>query len=360
VIHSQGIYKAMQEITTEVLERALDKWTQEAAINIHAELGELIYDIMGRIMFGAAWSSQKVGRDIKALHVYLIENSEKWAYQPPDQIKDEPEYQMYLDTIMHLRGICGSMLDEKREQVTNADKVDAFSLLLFAKDDDGKPFFDREFAISTMIGFLNGAYDTTHSTLHWALFHLAKFPDVQAKLRQEILAVIGESGPFTMAQSNQVSYLENFVKESQRCKPTTPFNMRTNPDKDVRIGGVQIPKETTVITPYFLAYQNPAVFGFGANDPNCFDPTRWEGDDERAKMRSDFLTPFGGGSRICIGFPLAKIEIKTALVAILRRSRVILPESVPLPMKTHLEAGVLQPVQKFKLKFEGRGGASRM
>merc|ERR1712070_818262 len=107
--------------------------TQEPSINIHGELGELIYDIMGRIMFGAAWSSQKVGKDIKALHVFLIENSERWAYQPPEQIQDDPEYKMYLDTIMHLRGICGNLLDEKRTQVTNSDKVDAFSLLLFAK-----------------------------------------------------------------------------------------------------------------------------------------------------------------------------------------------------------------------------------
>merc|ERR1719401_3167089 len=194
-----------------------------------------------------------------------------------------------------------------------------------------------------MIGFLNGAYDTTHSTLHWALFHLAKFPAVQEKLRQDIVDVVGVSGPFTMAQSNQVHYLENFVKESQRCKSTTPFNMRTNPDRDVTIDGVHIPKGTTVITPYFLSFQNPAVFGPGADDPDGFDPTRWEGEDEEAKKRSEYMTPFGGGGRICVGFPIAKIEIKTAIVAVLRRARISLAEDVVLPLKTHTEAGVLQP-----------------
>jgi cytochrome P450 len=363
VIHSQGMYKEMQDVTTEVMEKAIAEWTNGPAINLHHELGWLIYDIMGRLMFGGQWSSQTVGREIKALHQYLIENSEKWAYLPPAQKETEPDYKKYMGTIQQLREICGRMLDEKRAEAEGGkpSKVNAFSLLLFAKGDDGKEFFDREFAISTMVGFLNGAYDTTHSTLHWALFHLAKFPAVQEKLRHDILNVVGESGPFTMAQSNQVQYLENFVKESQRCKATTPFNMRTSPDRDVTIGSVHIPKGTTVITPYFLTYQNAAVFGPGADDPEGFDPTRWEGESDAAKKRSEYLTPFGGGGRICLGFPLAKIEIKTAIVAILRRSRISLAEDVALPMKTHTEAGVLQPVKKFYVKFDKRApGQSKL
>jgi enoyl-CoA hydratase len=283
VIHSQGIYKAMQDITTEALEKAIVEWSNGPAINLHQELGWVIYDIMGKIMFGGEWSSQTIGREIKRLHQYLIENSERWAYLPEEQKAKEPDYKKYIGTIQQLRDICGNMLDEKRKQGEQPTTVNAFSLLLTAKGADGKDFFDREFAISTMVGFLNGAYDTTHSTLHWALFHLAKFPAVQETLRQEILKSVGENGPFTMAQCNKVAYLENVVKESQRCKATTPFNMRSNPDRDVTIKGVHIPKGTTVITPYFLAYQNTAAFGSGADDPNCFDPTRWEGEDDAAK-----------------------------------------------------------------------------
>ena len=40
--------------------------------------------------------------------------------------------------------------------------------------------------ISAVIGLLNGAYDTTHATTTWFLYHVAKFPAVQARLLQEI------------------------------------------------------------------------------------------------------------------------------------------------------------------------------
>merc|ERR1712110_440296 len=180
------------------------------------------------------------------------------------------------------------------------------------------------------------------------------------KVRQEILKNVGASGPFSMADVNNVTYLESFVKESQRSKPTTPFNLRTNEERDVSIGGVHVPKGTTVVLPYLLPFKDPAVFGSGAEDPMGFDPNRFEGDNDVAKKRITYLTPFGGGPRMCLGFPLAKIEIKVSVVAILRRARIVLAEDVPLPMKTHTEAGCLQPVTKFKVKFELLPPASKM
>jgi cytochrome P450 len=43
-----------------------------------------------------------------------------------------------------------------------------------------------------------------------------------------------------------------------------------------------------------------------------FDPTRWL-DAAAARRLDDHMMPFGGGSRICVGMPLAYAEIYVTL-----------------------------------------------
>lgn len=244
----------------------------------------------------------------------------------------------------------------KSSSTPPARRADAFTLLLQERNPDGTPFFDREFAISTMIGFLNGAYDTTHSTLSWTLFHLAKFPESQERLRKEIFKTVGASHPFDLEEARKLEELQLFVQESQRNKATTPFNMRVNPHADVTITTasgekVHVPKGTTVTTPYFLAYKDEEIFGEDAASGMGFCPHRFAGEEEADIKRNSFLTPFGGGSRMCLGFLLATVEMKAAIICVLRRCSLMLAEPVPLPMDTLLEAGVLQPVKHFKIHF---------
>eukprot|EP00756_Hemistasia_phaeocysticola_P021205 Hpha_TRINITY_DN15762_c0_g1::TRINITY_DN15762_c0_g1_i2::g.41780::m.41780 len=453
IIRAESTMNLMHEITIERFNAALDRWTGQS-VDCHKELGEQIYDIMGRVMFGSEWSQTDVGPRIRELHLYLIEHSNRWAYLPDEMKEKEKDYQTFKRNIQELRDICARVLDAKRAQLglptddgqvhsgvaratasgldatavgltataqglttvapgfgkqgagvsaladglsrtaeglkaaarllnrattegqdadisqcpvhgaqrtsgatsSVARRMDAFTLLLQERNPDGTPFFDREFAISTMIGFLNGAYDTTHSTLSWTLFHLAKFPESQEKLRKEILKTLGASHPFSLQEARQLELLQDFVQESQRNKATTPFNMRTNPHADVTITTgsgekVLVPKGTSVTTPYFLAYKDEEVFGEGAADAMSFCPHRFQGDDQAGVLRNSFLTPFGGGPRMCLGFLLATVEMKAAIICVLRRCSLMLAEPVPLPMPTLLEAGVLQPVNHFKIHF---------
>eukprot|EP00756_Hemistasia_phaeocysticola_P021204 Hpha_TRINITY_DN15762_c0_g1::TRINITY_DN15762_c0_g1_i1::g.41768::m.41768 len=465
IIRAESTMNLMHEITIERFNAALDRWTGQS-VDCHKELGAQIYDIMGSVMFGNEWSQTDVGPRIRELHLYLIENSNRWAYLPDEMKEKEKDYQTFKNNIQELRDICARVLDAKRAQLglptddgqvhsgvakatasgldatalgltataqglttvapgfgsqghgvtaladglsrtaeglkaaakllsraatakastdSNASyptpgearpgpsgatshasypdapggsggRIDAFTLLLQERNPDGTPFFDKEFAISTMIGFLNGAYDTTHSTLHWTLFHLAKFPEAQEKLRKEIFRTLGASHPFSLQEARELDFLQEFVQESQRNKATTPFNMRTNPHADVTITTgsgekVLVPKGTSVTTPYFLAYKDEHVFGEGAADDMNFCPHRFQGDDQAGVLRNSFLTPFGGGPRMCLGFLLATVEMKAAIICVLRRCSLMLAEPVPLPMPTLLEAGVLQPVRHFKIHF---------
>eukprot|EP00756_Hemistasia_phaeocysticola_P053923 Hpha_TRINITY_DN29871_c0_g1::TRINITY_DN29871_c0_g1_i2::g.2933::m.2933 len=96
---------------------------------------------------------------------------------------------------------------------------------------------------------------------------------------------------------------------------------------------------------YSLIGRDEKVFGKGASDPHGFNPDRFLQDTQRGEI----LTPFGGSTRKCVGSLLAQIELKAALIAILRKSRVSLAQETKLPMATELEAGVLVPKNPVKV-----------
>lgn len=227
------------------------------------------------------------------------------------------------------------------------DDETALTLLLTSKDKDGNPFFSRSRMISTTCGFLNGAYDTTHATTFWMFYHLAKFPEVQEKLRLEIFKVLGSRKEASISEARQIEYLEAFIRESMRYKATVPVNQRINYEEDITVGGWKIPKGTCVNIPNVLASMNPDYYG---PDVDEFRPGRFLSSDPWSKKAKGAWVAFGGYRRMCIGFTFALVELKAILISLLQRYRVELvdPKIDPGNM---VEAGVNQPENHVMFRF---------
>ena len=104
--------------------------------------GPLIYDIMGRVLFGGEWSKSEIGKEIRKNHVYLIENSNVWAFYPFKPWYNSA-YRKYASTIKILRQLAGSLVDQRRRDVEN-DKTgqeekrnDAVTMLVTERREDG-------------------------------------------------------------------------------------------------------------------------------------------------------------------------------------------------------------------------------
>lgn len=71
-------------------------------------------------------------------------------------------------------------------------------------------------------------HDTTTSGITFALYNLAKHPDVQQKCFNEIHDVFGtdKDQSSTLHALNQLSYLELTIKESLRLFPSVPIVSR--------------------------------------------------------------------------------------------------------------------------------------
>ncbi len=75
------------------------------------------------------------------------------------------------------------------------------------------------------------------------------------------------------------------------------------------------------------------------DDPEAFNPERWEGDLARRLPRFAYF-PFGGGPRVCIGNRFAMMEAKLVLAVVARRFRF---EVAPETELTLLPSVTLRP-----------------
>jgi cytochrome P450 len=85
--------------------------------------------------------------------------------------------------------------------------------------------------ISEVPTFLVVGHETTSTATTWALFALTQSPEVQDKLRKELLAV--ETDNPDMDELNALPYLDAVVRESLRVHPPLADILRVATEDDI-------------------------------------------------------------------------------------------------------------------------------
>jgi len=345
-------------VSVEQFSAAAADWAKSgAAIDVHKAVARLLYEVPARVIFNRPFLGTPDGDAIHDVHMELIRTVETWMFFDPlpDQAKAVaarllPGFARYRRCSAELRARCAAMLAARRSAVEEqpaawATDDSALTMLVASKDTDGKPFFSESLAISTMIGLLHAAYDTTATTLTWLVYHLAANPEVQRKLREEISAALGgrrtvEPGMADADVLRRLPYLAAVMQESIRLRAPVLLLGRVNLDHHVRIGPYVLPRRTNVHIPIGVMFRDEAVFG---RDTNRFLPERFLDSGEGARRARASLMIFGGGSRVCSGLLFAHYELKAAVAAM------VLGYDFALDDPRHagsyrLEAGVHRPL----------------
>ncbi|KAJ6553147.1 cytochrome P450 [Mycena capillaripes] len=164
--------------------------------------------------------------------------------------------------------------------------------------------------------------DTTASLLTFTTYMLAEHPNVLAKLRDEILRVVGPAQRPTYDNFRDMKYLRAVLNETLRLYSPVPFNVRTTVHPTLfrsSKGGppLYIPAGTRTPFATILMHRRTDLWGPDALE---FDPERFL--DERLHK---YLTPnpfiflpFNAGPRICLGQQFAYHEASFFLVRLLQ------------------------------------------
>lgn len=158
---------------------------------------------------------------------------------------------------------------------------------------------------------------------------MAKNPEKQAKLREEILRILPEKdSEFTEASMKNVPYLRACIKEALRIYPLAAGNARVV-KSDIVLDGYQVPKETPVVMLFHGLEKDDQHYPRSKE----FLPERWlrqskaETSDSKCpnslKASTPFAyLPFGFGPRMCIGRRIVEMELELGIARLLRNFHV--------------------------------------
>ncbi|XP_044740008.1 cytochrome P450 3A19-like [Chrysoperla carnea] len=158
-------------------------------------------------------------------------------------------------------------------------------------------------------------YETTALSLSFVLLHLAVYKDIQRKLYNEIIEVVGDTNVHSMNVDDlpKLKYMDMVLKESLRLTPTVPIISR-EASQDIKIGNYTIPKGANILIPIINIHRNPEYW----ENPLKFDPERFSPENIQNRHPYAYM-PFSAGPRNCFGRRYAWIFMKTTLVALLSR-----------------------------------------
>jgi cytochrome P450 len=218
-----------------------------------------------------------------------------------------------------------------------ADGNDVVSLLLRARDADGRPFDDRQVRDDLVAMFVAGS-ESTAVALTWLWVVLARHPDVAARLNDEIDGVVGADPP-RPSHLVRLRYTRMVLQELLRLYPVGWILPRTTVAADV-VDGVAVRAGSTVIVSPYLTHRLDEFW----ERPGEFDPERFAPDGRAPGHRFAYLS-FGGGPHQCLGTNFFTVEAQLVVATLLSRYRPVLVGPAPIGARAVMTLKPDRPVE---------------
>eukprot|EP00041_Stephanoeca_diplocostata_P010119 m.160631 g.160631 ORF g.160631 m.160631 type:complete len:529 (+) comp18030_c0_seq3:189-1775(+) len=238
------------------------------------------------------------------------------------------------------------VINSKRKAAQRGDELGADLLSRFIEKN--ADVSDQEL-VDIVLNFMIAGRDTTASALSWAVLELTRVPAVVDEIRREISHVMAHDfGGARFASltyedafkvvEGKLPYLKAVALETLRLHPSVTKELKYCVKDDVLPDGTAVPKGVAILWCPYAMGRDPTLW----EDPEVFDPSRFlrsikgneggvtsntGGDVEglasghslhRPMDVSDFKYPvFNAGPRVCLGRPLALLEMQLALAMVL-------------------------------------------
>ncbi|XP_036324712.1 cytochrome P450 CYP12A2-like [Rhagoletis pomonella] len=350
------------EINNDFLERIRDirdPKTLEVPADFHDDLNRLTLEGVTGVALNTRLGMIHKNRDAPETKILLKSIRNFFDYSEDLEVKPSiwkivktPKFYKLMDALDKLTDLCNKYIDEALKQI-ELDKDGKFTSEVGKEKSVLEKLLriDRRIAVVMALDMMMAGVDTTSSTLVGILFCIAKNPDKQAKLFEELNRILPskDSQP-TIESMQNLPYLRACIKEGMRYYPIISGTMRRLPN-DVVLSGYHIPAGTDISVSSNLLLRNENF----VVEPNKFIPERWLRNDTEGKkyqLDNPFLfLPFGFGPRSCVGKRIVDLELEVTLARLVRNFVIEFNYSTENAFVPKL---VLQPAIPLKFKFEER------
>ncbi|XP_073963403.1 cytochrome P450 4c3-like [Choristoneura fumiferana] len=197
---------------------------------------------------------------------------------------------------------------------TSSRRFIAFLDLLLDMAEDG--LFTDEQILEELNTMIAAGHDTSARALSTILVLVGTYPEVQEKMYEEVMSVLGSSTDLDKEDITKLVYTEAVIKEALRISPVTPIIAR-DVEKEVKLKNYTLPAGSGCVVSLWGIHRLP-IWG-----PDRFEfcPERWL-DPASLPQSPGAYCAFSIGRRNCIGKTYALMALKTMLVHLIRKFRV--------------------------------------
>ncbi|XP_037947261.1 probable cytochrome P450 6a23 [Teleopsis dalmanni] len=230
----------------------------------------------------------------------------------------------------------------------NIKRQDFMDMLIEMKNSAENPITFEELAAQAFVFFLAG-FETSSTTMGFALYELAQAQQVQDKMRAEINQVLKKhNNEFSYECMQELKYVEKVIAETLRKHPVLSQLVRSaKADYTTSEPNYVIEKGTNVIIPVYAIHHDADIYP----EPNKFDPERFSEEEQQKRPHCSYL-PFGEGPRNCVGLRFGKMQTCIGLTYLIRNFRFSVCEQTKIPFDLVKSNFLLSPQNGIYLKVE--------
>ncbi|KAG8098940.1 hypothetical protein GUJ93_ZPchr0013g34921 [Zizania palustris] len=243
---------------------------------------------------------------------------------------------IFHDLDAYFEMVIDKHLDPARDKPENGgDLVDV--LIGIWKDHRGTLRFSRDHVKAIILDTFLGGIDTSSVTMLWTMSELIRAPRVLTKVQGEIRAVVGDKERVQPDDMPKLTYLKMVVKETLRLHPPATLLLPRETMRDAKIGGYDVPAKTRIFVNAWAIGRDAASW----DEPEEFNPDRFETKEVDFNGAHFELVPFGAGRRICPGLAMGAANVEFTLANLLHCFDWALPDGVGVKDVSMKEAGGL-------------------
>lgn len=282
-----------------------EEWQEERRPNISHGLARLSLGVVAESLFGSASDrfAERLEAEVAVLNEGGIRELSSLLILP--MWFPSPSKRRLRRATDFLRGVVDEMIAARSPADDNL-----LTALMDAVDAEGDG--DRmttEQVRDEAVNLLLGGNETTAVALTWTLHCLSQHPDEQARIHDEVAAVVGD-GEVSFAHVERLIVTARAIKEAMRIYPPV-YVIPREAVEDVTIDGIDIAAGTQVNLVPYVTHRDPTWFP----EPLAYRPERFAHESDWPKGA---YLPFGLGPRACIGRRFAMMEAIIAVAKIVR------------------------------------------
>ncbi|XP_054643787.1 sterol 26-hydroxylase, mitochondrial isoform X2 [Dunckerocampus dactyliophorus] len=325
---AHGPLSEVNEVVADFVERV--RWLRETAgsgVMVHdvtEELYKFAFEGICSVLFETRMGcmnkevpdeTQKfifsVGEMFRLSPVIVLFPKWQWPYLPP--------WTKFVAAWDHLFKVAEELVQKKVEELQNMEQAERnvegayLTHLLLSKK------MNVTEILGSITELLLAGVDTTSNTISWVLYHLAREPDIQEKLYQEVIRAYPAQRMPNGDDIARMPFLKAVIRETLRLYPVVPGNARLTVENEIVVGDHLFPKGTLFHLCHYAVSFDESIFP----DPHRFLPQRWlRGAEEKATQHPFGSVPFGFGIRACLGRRVAELEMYLLLSTLIRHFEV--------------------------------------